>query len=118
MKYRQYQIKEVTQTDDEFLGKVWTVIAKSVDLDSGSNVGFAETDLYSLLDITETFIVPYDNELIEEIVHLARGGQLWSPDVEDWSVDSVFDEKEKRLTIVHRYGIMNSKTSEWRADIP
>ena len=118
MKYRQYQIREVTQTDDELLGKVWTVIAKPVDLDSGSNVGFAETDLYSLLDITETFIVPYDNELIEEIVHLARGGQLWSPDVEDWSVDSVFDEKEKRLTIVHRYGIMNSKTSEWGADIP
>lgn len=118
MKYRRYQIKEVNQTDDELLGKTWTVIAKPSDRDSKSNMGFAKTDLYSLLDITETFIVPYDNELIEEIVHLARGGQLWSPDIEDWSVDSVFDEKEKRLTIVHRYGIMNSKTSEWGADIP
>jgi len=118
MKYRRYQIKEVNQTKDELLGKAWTVKAKPIDMDSESNMGFAETDLYSLLDITETFIVPYDNELIEEIVHLARGGQLWSPDVEDWSVDSVFDEKEKRLTIVHRYGIMNSKTSEWGADIP
>lgn len=118
MKYRQYLIREVTQADDELLGKAWTVKTKPIDMGSESNMGFAETDLYSLLDITETFIVPYDNELIEEIVHLARGGQLWSPDVEDWSVDSVFDEKEKRLTIVHRYGIMNSKTSEWGADIP
>ncbi|MBR5632261.1 MAG: hypothetical protein IKW82_11540 [Bacteroidales bacterium] len=118
MKYRQYQIREVAQADDELLGKVWTVLAKPVDLDSGSNVGFAETDLYSLLDITESFIFPYDNELIEEIVHLARGGQLWSPDIEDWSVDSVFDEKKKRLSIVHRYGMMSNKTSEWGADIP
>ena len=118
MKYRRYQINELAQANDEFFGKAWVVKAKPFDMDPNSNKGFAETDLYSLLDITETFIVPYDNELIEEIVHLARGGQLWSPDVEDWSVDSVFDEKEKRLTIVHRYGIMNNKTSEWGADIP
>ena len=118
MKYRRYQIREVAQTNDKLLGKAWTVIAKPIDLDLESNKGFAETDLYSLLDITETFLVPYDNELIEEIVHLAREGQLWSPDIEDWSVDSVFDEKEKRLTIVHRYGMMTCKTSEWGADIP
>ena len=41
-----------------------------------------------------------------------------------WKVDYsyidnvIFDEKEKRLTIVHRYGMMTSKTSEWGADIP
>ena len=118
MKYRRYQIKEVYQANDELLGKVWTIIAKPIDMDPESKAGFAETDLYSLLDITETFILPYENELIEEVVHIARSAQLWSPDIEDWSVDSVFDEKEKRLTIVHRYGMMKSKTSEWGTDIP
>ena len=118
MKYRRYEIREVAQTDDKLLGKAWTIKAKPIDMDSGSNMGFAETDLYSLLDLTETFILPYDNELIEEIVHLAREGQLWSPDIGDWSVDSVFDENEKRLIIIHRYGMMTSKTSEWGADIP
>ena len=117
MKYRRYEIREVAQTNDKLLGKAWTVIVKPVNMDSESNVGFAETDLYGLLDITETFLVPYDNELIEEIVHIAREGQLWSPDIEDWSVDSVFDEKEKRLTIVHPYGMKTSKTSERGADI-
>lgn len=118
MKYRRYEIREVAQTNDKLLEKAWAVIAKPVDMDPESDVGFAESDLYSFLDITETFLVPYDNELIEEIVHIAREGQLWSPDIEDWSVDSVFDEKEKRLTIVHRYGMTTSKTSEWGADIP
>lgn len=118
MKYRQYQIREVSQAKDELHGKVWTIIAKPIEMDSGSKAGFAETDLYSRLDITETFILPYENELIENVVHMARSKQLWSPDIEDWSVDSVFDEREKRLTLVHRYGMMTSKKTEWGTDIP
>ena len=105
MKYRRYQIREVAQTNDESFGKAWPIKAKPIDADPSTNAGFAETDLYGLLDVTETFIVPYDNELIEEIVHMARNEQLWSPDIEDWSVDDVFDQKENRLTIVHRYGM-------------
>ena len=105
MKYRLYQIREVAQTNDESLGKAWSVKVKPLDADPNTNTGFAETDLYGLMDITETFIVPYDDELIEEIVHIARSGQLWSPDIEDWSVDDLFDKKENRLTIVHRYGM-------------
>lgn len=37
MKYRRYEIREVAQTNDKLLGKVWTVIAKPIDMDSGSN---------------------------------------------------------------------------------
>ncbi|MBR1514397.1 MAG: hypothetical protein IJ622_08925 [Bacteroidales bacterium] len=118
MKYRRYQIKEVSQANDELLGKVWNIIAKPIDMDTGSKAGFSETDLYSLLDVTETFMLPYENELIEEVVHIARSAQLWSPNIEDWSVDSVFDKREKRLTLVHRFGMTTSKTPEWGADIP
>lgn len=103
MKYRRYRILEIAQKTDDELGKVWVIVAKPIDLDPSSDAKFAETDLYGFLDVTEIFLVPYQNEVIYEISKLAHSEQLWSPDIEDWDVSNNLEENENRLSIVHRY---------------
>lgn len=100
---------EIAQKTDDELGKVWVIVAKPIDLDPSSDAKFAETDLYGFLDVTEIFLVPYQNEVIYEISKLANSEQLWSPDIEDWDVSNNLEENKNQLSIVHRYCRPNEK---------
>lgn len=118
MKYRRYHIMKIAQRHDDKLGQVWAIIAKPIDLDPSSNTGFAETDLYSMLDTTETFLVPCQEEVIHEIMNIAQSNQLWSPDIEDWNVEDDFYKENDTLTIVHRYNRLSIENQDNVISIP
>ena len=103
MKYRQYRIVHFAEIEDNQFGRSVEVLAKTAGLDPSCDVGFPETDLYGNGEFSELFIVPYDNEVMDEIEGIAQCNELWSPDTKDWCLDEQNRIIDGVSIIAHHY---------------
>ena len=101
MKHTKYRIMEITDGHDSKLGKVWIIKANPVEVNPIFGAAFITSDID---EDTETFIVSYSDELVvDEIEEVAKKGELWEPDKDEWRTELAYDEKKKKKTLVHRW---------------
>ncbi len=103
MKYRRYKIIHFYEITDTQFGKAWMILAKTAGLDPNCDAGFPETDLYGKGEFSELFIVPYDNEVMDEIEGIAQNGEMWSPDTDEWTLDEKNQIVDGVHLITHHY---------------
>lgn len=103
MKYRQYKIIHFSEIEDKLFGRAWLVQAKTTGLHPDSDASFMFSDLYSQGEFIEYFIVPYDNEVMDELEGIAQCNELWSPDTDDWTVDEECRIVDDIPVITHHY---------------
>lgn len=103
MKYRRYKIIHFFETEDKQFGRAWIVQTKAVDMHSDCDARFRFSDLYSQAEFIEYFIVPYDNEIMDELEGIAQCSELWSPDTDDWTVGKESGFVDGIPVIAHHY---------------
>ena len=100
MEEKQYRVMEIAEGHDSRLGKVWIIKANPVETNPLSGASFIMSDLY---EGTETFILPYDNEIVDEVEEIAKANKLWTPEVDEWKTELAFDEKARQRKTIHRF---------------
>ncbi len=103
MKYTKYRVMEITDGFDSKFGKIWIIKANPAIVNEFSGTTSIMSDIY---EDTETFFVPYDMEfVVKEIEDVAKKGQLWTPDNDEWRGELVFDEDKQKRKIIYRWCI-------------
>ena len=101
MKSTKYRVMEIREGNDNKYKKVWIIRANPVEINTVSKAEFIMSDIY---EGTETFIIPYDMEfVVKEIEDVAKDGQLWTPEKDEWRGELAFDEDKKKQTIIYRW---------------
>ena len=96
-----YRIMEISEGTDSKIGKVWIIKANPAVKNEFSGATSIESEIY---EGTETFLLPYYNEMVDEIEAIAQHGQLWSPTDNDWNKEVSLDEKVGKRVVIHRFG--------------
>ncbi len=92
---------EITDGYDNRFGKIWIIKANPAVVNEFSGTTSIMSDIY---EDTETFFVPYDMEfVVKEIEDVAKKGQLWTPDKDEWRGELAFDEDKKKQSIINRW---------------
>lgn len=101
MKHTKYRVMEITDGYDNRFGKIWIIKANPAVVNEFSGTTSIMSDIY---EDTETFFVPYDMEfVVKEIEDVAKKGQLWTPDKDEWRGELAFDEDKKKQSIINRW---------------
>ena len=103
MKYRRYKIIQFSEENDPRFGKSWLILTKTAELYPNCDDSFPEIDLFDNGELTEFFIVPYDNWVVDEIEDIALRGDIWSPDTDDWTIDEQNRVVDGVPVITHHY---------------
>lgn len=105
MEEKQYRVMEISEGQDSHFDKVWIIKANPVETNPLSGASFVMSDLY---EGTETFILPYDNEIVDEVEEIAKANKLWTPQSDEWKTESAFDEKARQRKTIHRFNEQDS----------
>lgn len=101
MKHTKYRIMEITDGSDSKFGRIWIIKANPAIVNEFSEATSIMSDIY---EDTETFFVPYNMEfVVDEIEDIAKKGQLWTPDKDEWRGELVFDEDKQTRKIIYRW---------------
>lgn len=101
MKHTKYRIMEITDGSDSKFGRIWIIKANPAIVNEFSGATSIMSDIY---EDTETFFVPYNMEfVVDEIEDIAKKGQLWTPDKDEWRGELVFDEDKQTRKIIYRW---------------
>ena len=93
-----YKIIHIGDGTDSRYGNIFIIKANPVQ-----NNGFGMFHSMTIGSDTETFFIPANQRLLNQIIQIARGGGLWYPNDEDFIEEKIFDENTNSHIIIHRH---------------
>ena len=114
MEAKKYRVMEITDGHDSRFGKAWVVKANPVEVNPFSKASFVQSEIY---EGTETFLIPYNCNVVNEIESIAKRRELWEPSDAEWQTETAYDERNRRKTIVHRFISDSQKTVAPRVSV-
>lgn len=96
---KEFQIMNIKGVDDTRYGSIVLVEANPVETNS-LGMRFVTQHICSS---TESFFFPDDDDIIQPLVSIARGGGLWTPNMADFSAENIHNADSNRIIKVYRH---------------
>lgn len=93
-----YKIMHVGDGTDSVYGNIYIIKANPVQ-----NNGFSMYHSMTICSDTETFFIPANQGLLNQIIMIARGGGLWYPDEDDFVEEKIFNENTNSHITIYRH---------------
>ena len=93
-----YKIMHIGNGTDSVYGNIYIIQANPVK----SN-GFSRFLSVTIDNDTDSFFIPINQELLNQILTIAKGGGLWYPNEDDFVEERIFDEAKMDHIAVYRH---------------
>lgn len=93
-----YKIMHIEDGIDSKYGNIHIIMANPVQ-----NNGFGMYHSMTIGNDTETFFIPANQRLLNQIIIIARGGGLWYPDEDDFVEEKILNENTNSHIMIHRH---------------